>query len=265
MRKSTFIIYISLLFVSGCIEHTPQEEPENRLIFKLQASHEEQNIYEMVTFHLLTDDQTSLNDVAHGYDSIVWSVPALNGRFNIYKPSSEENPVSKFTFRWGHNFFIPGYYDTYLIGYKEKQTIYHDTLSVSIVDTKDFLRYNWNNIILKDHCEGFMDLFSKNERSVRTILNKNTPGIRLFLWNTPADSDKILADYMTSLYSEPTYTTSYTQLLQEKYEELFLYKMENAQPITIWITPKSKIVLLKFDPKENHYEYEIYAEPLNNI
>ncbi|MCS2712817.1 hypothetical protein NXW16_04285 [Bacteroides thetaiotaomicron] len=44
----------------------------------------------------------------------------------------------------------------------------------------------------------------------------------------------------------------------EKYDNLFTYKKEQAYPICIWITPKSKIALIK---DEFFDEYQLYAEP----
>lgn len=75
-------------------------------------------------------------------------------------------------------------------------------------------------------------------------------------------SEKILSDYITALYSSPTYDLTDDTLL-EKYNSLFTYKKENAYPQYIWLTPKSKIVLLKCYDKifTKYFEYEIYAEP----
>jgi len=73
-------------------------------------------------------------------------------------------------------------------------------------------------------------------------------------------NDKILLEYINTLYSNPDYTPEDKDVLIEKYNELFHFKKKNASPTNIWITSTSRIALLKCCYEDYCY-YEVYAEP----
>jgi len=286
--KTTIHLLLALLLISSCSKHNEvidnaEKEPETEEIRenedtetatqdlikpKLKASYKEQNIFEMVTFSISIDGNDfpfmNIFTLSASYDSIVWKVINLEKTRKVFSYSSDsESNFANFTFQWGHNFFLPDEYKTCLLGYKNNAVIYSDTVSIQITDKKDFLGYNWIDITKQgDHTEGFQDALSENtEFAILKTFHNNIPGIRFFLRDTSSGKGKTLSDYITRLYSNPIYTIENTDLLRKKYQTLFNNKIENAQPQSIWITSTSTIVLLKFAPKENAFDYEIYAEP----
>lgn len=231
--------------------------------FKLEASDVEKNIFEMAAFRVSVEG----NDLpfmyvfylSESYDSIVWKVSGEDKGLKIFSHTSNS---SDFSFRWSHHFFFPGEYQTYLLGYKENKVIYSDTTGIKITDKKEFLGYDWAEVDGSvRHSVGYHNSLSENRFTTFQSVNNNRPGVTFSLWNNPPDGDKILSDCISRLYSSPLYGRKEEELLAKKYRALFNYTKEEATPLSIWITPASKIVLLKNGPEYGHREYEIYAEP----
>jgi len=108
-----------------------------------------------------------------------------------------------------------------------------------------------------------------NANGYYTVVTDGIPSVYLFLHSTNESetafapkSKQILFDYINSLYSEATYSSDESNSLSEVYNNLFRNKKEGVTPEYIWVTPASKITLLKeYDSIEGYSKYEIYAEP----
>ena len=232
------------------------------ITLKLTTPTKEINIFEMMKFSIsieTTHPFITMLDLHQAYDSVIWKVSGVKGESKILKQYSSS---SHFIWQWGHHFFAPGNIETYLIGYKNNTIIHLDTLSLEITNKKDFLGYNWKEITEDSkHTEGYVDALSDVQFSTFKTIHDNIPGVRFYLWDNHSDSDKILSEYITKTYSEPVYTHKEADLLLKKYHELFHYKREKAHPQCMWITPTSKIVLLRCTDKDDPWQYQIYAEP----
>jgi hypothetical protein len=167
---------------------------------------------------------------------------------------------------------LPAKYETALLGYKNNQLISGDTVTVDIANNKDFLGYNWKDVVRTSRYNiGYQNVFLKGYDFVTySILTEGVPSASLYLIDNKntgehafaLKSKQILFDYTCSLYSTPTYSQDSPTLLTN-YNELFKNKKNGAVPECIWITPKSRIVLLnEYDEAEEYSKYEIYAEPV---
>lgn len=264
MERKTFFMLLLLPIVFACNPDDdpinniddPEEEKESIVKLKLYGSDKEINIFEMTVFSVSPERSATLLKIKDSCDSIVWWISDLQGRFNILRSNS-------FTFQWSHNFFLPGEYETYLLAYKDNKVIYGDTVSINVTNNKDFLGYNWKDIKGPlGHSTGYVDALSDTEFSTYQSVHNDIPYVRFFVWNDCEESsDKILSGHINRLYGTPKYRKEDGELLLQKYKELFNYKKEEAVPETIWITPTSRIVLLKVSYRMDWCEYEIYAEP----
>lgn len=219
------------------------------------------NIFESIGFNIYFEKKITMLELRNSYDSIIWEVKGL-GRRKILNETS-------FMSGWAHNFFLPGEYENVLYGYKNNKLIYSsDVISVKITNNKDFLGYNWTDITGKPGSSvGYQNEFSDTPNfTTYQSINDNIPSITLFLWyNNEEDerlfvqnSKKILGDYISSLYTEPTYDEGNNEI-DSKYEELFKYKEKDAYPLKVWQTPRNNIVLLKYSDW-GYDSYKIYAE-----
>ncbi|WP_288206971.1 hypothetical protein [uncultured Parabacteroides sp.] len=289
MKKWLYLVFTALFFFS-CSEiddNIPDNndednngdkdniENENDMpVLNLYVNTDQKNIFDLMEFQIQTEGTVMLSDLRAHYDSVVWKVSGLDGSYKIFERTDFS---SSFSFKWSHNFFFPGEYETFLLGYKEDKLIYKsDTLPIKITDDKDFLGYNWKDIKgFIGHGTGYVDVLFK-DRDIVTFqdMHQDTPSVELsLLLNGNQDeqafilkSEKILSDYISSLYSSSIYDLT-DDTLVEKYNKIFTYKKENAYPQCIWLTPKSKIVLLKCYDKyfKDYFKYEIYAEPGDEI
>ena len=243
---------------------------KSQLRVKMNAKEEEGNIFGLIEFNLFSysEEDFTLLDLTEAYDSLVWVCSNTNKRYKILEYSDNS---SHFTWKWSTYFFLPEEYKTVLLGYKNNQVITSDTVSVNIVNNKDFLGYNWGDVVsTSTGSTGYENVFWDEYYFVtRLVVIDDTPSVFLFLHNTNESeavfapkSIQILLDYMNSLYSEPTYGSDDNSSLSEVYSNLFKNKKEGVTPEYIWVTPVSKIALLKeYDSIEGYYKYGIYAEP----
>ncbi|MEA4918296.1 hypothetical protein [Proteiniphilum sp.] len=263
MEWKIFLIILLLATIFACNPNddpindiAPEDKEENIVQLKLSGSDKEINIFDITIFKVRPDKSATLLDIMDSCDSIVWYISDLQGSFNIYQPNS-------FIFQWGHNFFLPGEYKTYLLAYKDKKVVYGDTVSINVANNKDFLGYNWKDIKGPiGSSTGYMDVLSDIELATYQSVYNNVPSVRFFVWNdSEENSDKVLSGYINKLYGTPMYKKEEGESLLDKYNELFNYREEGAIPEIIWITPASRIVLLKVPHRLDWREYEIYAEP----
>jgi hypothetical protein len=128
---------------------------------------------------------------------------------------------------------LPAKYETALLGYKNNQLISGDTVTVDIANNKDFLGYNWNDVVRTDRYNiGYQNVFLKGYDFVTySIVEEDIPSACLFLVDNKnigeptfsLKSKQILFDYICSLYSTPTYSQDNGSLLTN-YNELFRNK-----------------------------------------
>ncbi len=196
----------------------------------------------------------------------MWIIPDL-GRLNLL--SHKLGNGTDFLFHWSHNFFLPKEYKTILVGYKDEQIILTDTVAVHITNNKDFLAYNWEDIDKPSrgsigYHNAFTDFhsfstyyFFENNRPTIFLLRRDEEGITL------SESNRIaLIDLMNQLYSKARYDLENPDLLLKQYNQLFSYKSDDAEPLSIWMTRTSRIALLKYT--NEYYDYPFYrvqAEP----
>ena len=275
--KNLFYSLAVLLFISSCSKTDNSIFPddmdddegnnnvENIIPLKLEIEETQKNIFEHAVFKLFPDKNFMLFPLMDVYDSITWKVSNIDGRMKVLEQTDHSG---RFTQQWSHHFYLPGKYQTYISGYKNNKIAYSDTTEIEIINTKDFLRYNWKDIHGSiGHSTGYVDALCE-EYSFATFENihEGMPSVTVYLRDEKKDnkptflekSKKVFIDYINSLYSTlPDYNETDNTLL-EKYDNLFTYKKEQAYPICIWITPKSKIALIK---DEFFDEYQLYAEP----
>ena len=198
------------------------------------------------------------------YDSITWKVSNLDGSLKIFKHTEGS---ANFIRQWSHSFYSPGKYKAYVSGYKNKEVISSDTVEIEITNTKDFLCYNWKDIKGSiGHATGYEDVLNDYEFITYEDMHQGIPSVSVYLRDKEKNdrpaflirSKKILTDYINSLYNTTPIYDETDDILLKKREELFVYKEENTYPLCIWITLKSRIVLIK---NERFNEYQLYAEP----
>lgn len=250
---------------------TDQKETEFELIHL--ANENKGNVFHLFTFHIALNDQnvSSLyqSDLEQRYDSVTWSISSQHGSIKIFEVEKAHGYTgSKLLWQWSHTFYVPGQYETYLHAYKNNEIVHSDTLTVDVVNEKDFLMYNWAEISSADNTSiGFENVINNNFNlcAIRTTYER-TPGIELFLWQNIDDEDTFiqyseheLYNYISSIYKQPTYDRNAIDLI-EKYQELFAHQEPDAVPYAIWLTPKNIITLLKKENEEIK-RVLVYAEP----
>ncbi len=251
--------------------YTLKVQIKSQLIVKMNAREKAGNIFDLMAFNLFaySDKDVTLLDLTEAYDSLVWTCCNTDQRFRILEHSSNS---THFVWEWSNCFFQPAEYETCLLGYKNNRVISVDTVKLNITNNRDFLGYNWKDFVRTSRYNtGYQDVFQKGYDFVTySAVTEGVPSVCLYLAdnsdisNRPiaSKSKQILYDYICSLYSAPTYSQDHVTL-SAKYNELFRNKRDGAVPECIWLTQKSKIVLLKeYDESANNPKYEIYAEPV---
>ena len=273
MKNLINILFI-LLLVSSCsnkdsiispeINDGEEDKTAEIIPLKLELKEAQKNIFEYAVFSLYPDKFGIMFSLLDVYDSITWEVANLDGSLKIFKQTESS---ANFIHQWSHHFYKPGKYNTYLLGYKNNEVINSDTVQIEITNTKDFLCYNWKDIKEPGkHTTAYRDVLNYYEFGTYTEIHQGIPSVTVYLIDNKEDdhlgflkqSKNILIDYINSLYSiSPTFNET-DDILLERYNDLFVYKRENSHPLCIWITPKSKIVLIK---NETLNKYQLYAEP----
>ena len=166
------------------------------------------NIFEPVRINMHKCDEVGnlswyrLNGIC---DSLIWSVKGLEGSQVVMNTNKE-------TIYFGHRFTLPGEYESVLSAYKDNKVIYEDVKNITITDDKDFLMFDWEEVISGNaQGEAYLNVLNpdmefgsivKCEDGNPQILIYVVPSDRL----TPEDERRILYDYMCELYYVPTVT-----------------------------------------------------------
>lgn len=240
---------------------------------KLGLKQNGSNIFEPSVFNIQFEfeGKTSYTgaDISDAYDSIIWVVSGHQGRRPVFIGYNSLHPGTSLTWSWSHCFYSPGHYEACLHGYKNSKIVCSDTLQVDVTDSKDFLGWNWNELTDLNWNIGHINALNRHYEftTKAAISQQGIPSIELNLCNSLSEeeklfsqkSDTVLYNYITSLYYQPAYDRSCSELA-EKYNTLFSKKEDNVQPCAIWLIRNAKIVLLKKDVK-NSERCWIYAEP----
>ena len=290
LRNSCFLL-MSLLFFIACSDKDvvlpddgPEPEPEveiQSLPIVLKADKNRANIYEQVVFSLDDSLYTGPNGVfgisfrySDSLDSLKWKIEGNDNYVHLLE--KEGSYFSRFTFGWGHYFYLPGTYKIHLYGYKDDKIIVRDSAVTEIVSERDFLHISWNDL---DENMGMTIGYPNNHTtdhnfSVYTSFRDNVLSSQLTVnfdsfdyykqEPTPEVEERakdMLDSYITELYGEPIYHTTDGNV-PDSFSKLFKTNLKKDQVLKIWRTAKSNIALVKQESVEFYRtRYVIHAEP----
>lgn len=283
------ILKISLLgfFLISCTETDEQIEnlvstdnpivnnPDiEKLNLKFSVDKNEGNIFDPFNFKLEQDNQSFyLGNLSPYLDSLVLKVSDIKETKKLFE--RHENGISGTT-KFLHHFSLPGIYNADILGYKNGKITYKDGLKVSINNDKDFLTTNWNNFTTTPHSVGYFDILTQSYLAFYNGFEDSNPFILIHVSRNnyndyTADQIKqldrdFLYNYFVKFYSTPQFTEDNTSNLKDIYAQNFKKSLKNDIPVSIWITNKNKIALMKEYSATNSsqfYGYRIIAEPNN--
>ncbi|MDY3069217.1 MAG: hypothetical protein SOR57_06065 [Parabacteroides sp.] len=270
LLKIFFLSLLLCLLGTGCDKYSEnweeQESSEKEVLFLYKPEKVEMNLLEITDFSIVFEESASLAQIQERYDRLEWVVQDEEGeQYSFTLMNAKE-----FTFKWGHCFYYPGTFKSYLLGVKNERIVYQsDTVTLKISNTKDFLRWNWNEFPDKTISENsFVNILDPDfELAYFSLDNPDQKGICVYLLNSEQQDEDIfsqeafrkLYNYMEELYGEPVVDKESADL-NTMYEAEFSYQYADAQPLAIWKTSKSRIVLLEVQ-KEWKSIY-LFAEPL---
>jgi hypothetical protein len=256
---------------------TPPEKPSMHPEVKIAtADNGKSNIFEIMQFDISIEGlESNPNEMIFGgfvlsdhYDSLVWRIPNRGLRFKLFECDESSH---QFAFSFGHNFFTPGKIDSRLSGYKEGKEIFSYDYPVKVNNNKDFLGFNWTHITQDSEIStGYTDVFTKDRDWGFTTsheIHDGVPSISLRITTMQDTKDfqetkkrELLFNLIDDIYGEPDYGDADEKTdiaTTEKCNTIFHFVEDDSQPLSIWITEKSKIVLLR----GNDGGHVIYAEP----
>lgn len=230
------------------------------------------NVFDRMDFYLTNDGSQSITMglLSEVCDSIVWTVNGQKGSYRLYERESGEGVVkSHLVMEWGHCFIFPGDYETCLTAWKDNKVLYQDILSVTIINDKDFLGFNWKDVTNTSQAwTSYADVIGSNPDLMTTYrFNAGVPSVEVAYFNVTSDkylsqSYDVLYNYFCSFYSQPTYEDKKDkQKIFRLYKELFSEQKvyPNAYPCAIWVTDNANAVLLL--DEDDSARYIVYAEP----
>ena len=220
------------------------------------------NIFEPVHFYLQGNDYM-LQDLRELCDSLVFDIPWLKGSRLSRKIYFNEDSKTELTSGWDHRFILPMDGICNIKAYKDGSVVYHDGVSVSLTNDKDFLMYNWDEITESMNSSiGYVNFVDERYEFLSThYVVGETPIAKVSLSNPTDDTLKWLYEYLHKLYKEPLYNSE--SGVQEQYKRLFTDIDNRETPQYIWKTASSLIVLIHwYDTEEDITRYYIKAEPI---
>lgn len=242
------------------------------LELKISADKTQGNIFESFVFQLSQKNSNwYFSNLDEHLDSLVFKMAETQETKKIFdKKSNGNSGISKF----GHHFYLPGNYTAGILGYKNGNIIYKNQVSLKVTNSNDFLAINWNNFQASNDSTGYHNSLLKNHLSLYSSFENNYPYVIMRnSWDNFSDytSDQIsqkdkeyLYSYINQIYSAPQYSEANTSNLKNVYLQNFKKSINNDVPVSIWITAKNKIALIKEYSKTNpaqFYGYRIIAEP----
>ncbi|HFK5507129.1 hypothetical protein CMT87_06465 [Elizabethkingia anophelis] len=256
----------------GLTENKEESKPPFAKL-SLKTKQSEANIFDVVNFYLeptAKDRDVSIYDLRMSYDSIV--VKTKGEDKGVVVLNAKENSL-KLTQTWSNYYYLPETSTTYLYGYKDNKIVLKDSVNVDIKNTKNFLNTNWKDFNPELINTGYSNITKPYSFSIRKQKTDNTPSMILYNhWDIPNSADNpfytkqnkdILKNYITKLYSKPTYTIEANGSLDQIYSNNFSAKLNGEKSLAIWITATSKISLMEYTTFSSNVNYKIYAEPVN--
>lgn len=275
MRKAFFIAAAAISLVACSAPEVsdpaiPVEEPPIPPQVRITNADNGKNVFESMVFGVyLEGSDDALNLLHKHYDTLVWSIPALDLSFTFFESG---NSYSRLQSMWGTCFFTPGTWNTSVLGYRDGEVVYRYEFPVTVANDRDFLCYDWEDVTDgQDRGSGYHDVFSSRERnwyfsSYRTIRD-GEPSLTLYCSSGNGEpmsetmERKLLFDQLCTLYGEPAYDEDNSETGAE-YDKLFRFRKEGLRPLCIWITDSSRMVLLRDDGEFPVHMHTVYAEPL---
>ncbi|MEN5435476.1 hypothetical protein ABE545_17705 [Sphingobacterium faecium] len=257
------------------VEHLSGED--EKLPITLVADKNNQNFYEMVMFELKDSTYNGPNGSMliplkyQNLDSLTWEVEGSAKKMNLVV---KQSGGYRFTTAWGHYFYLPGNYKTYLKGYRGKDLVVKDSATIYISGDGDFLHVKWNEVNgdpnqnigyanngTQDY--EFQVYSNKIGKEIFSQLNVRFDQLDYRKFNPEIGKREleVITPYISALYGEPKYVET-TKGIHVKFKKLFKKSVRAGQVIKIWLGKTSNIALLKKDSwKEDGFGYEIHAEP----
>ncbi|MCL7989478.1 hypothetical protein M8998_16120 [Sphingobacterium sp. lm-10] len=266
------------------VEESP--EPEQKEIeyfpFALRVDNIEVDIFQAVTFKLIDsvakDEGNFFSFLKYKVlDSLIWNVEGATNKVHLVEHDESGFGVKT---EWGHNFYAPGEYKTYLKGYREGNQVVNDSILV-LVNTpkdKDFLQFSWSEIVapLTAHIGYVNNNTEEYHFSTVSGLRDGIKSISLNLFydkyngeaykSAPADLPEqartVLVNYITSMYGPEKYSSESVDVLSI-YKALFLTPLLDKEVVKIWSTPTANIALVKgLIEYGRPARYSVLAEPI---
>lgn len=285
--KSVFVCLLSLLLLAGCgndsapwAEEPEQpeqpeqpevpnpEQPDREVLpFSLKADVTDVHLLEMMKLAIVFDGTMSVGIVREYYDKLEWVVADEDGKESTLSLLDENG----FLLSWGHCFYYPGTFTSYLRGSMKGEVTYQSqALTLNVSADRDFLGWNWNELPDNtDVANGYVNVLNPDfELCSVTLAQEGKRGIYIFPFNAKAEeensfckrSSEKLYRYMTDLYGEPVVDKEGADL-DETYRTEFVHCLSDAKPLAIWKTESSRMVLLEV-PVEDWKIARVFAEPL---
>lgn len=283
--KNLLLILSFLFLVSSCSSDdsfTEPDNPDNNAPFpvKVQVSKQEANIFEELRFTInITKSSVEMSEY---YDSLAWIIPEhSNVTRKVWAYPNAGGDRLVYTY-WNFVFYTDGEYHTILKGFKEGKVVMSDTVIVNISDKRDFLGFNWKDIIKSDHgFDNHYETFILNPRdyviSTRQSYLNSIPSLELvlleywFRYSTnnehkkefmEKEQEKITCDYISKLYGEPKLNYEKDAAAIATAYKAFVHKNDNCSPRYYWETDTSCIFLLqRYDERTSTWNYFVQAEP----
>lgn len=257
------------------VEHPNSED--KMLPITLVTDSKNQNIYKMVMYELKDSTYNGPNGsilIPLQYqilDSLTWEIEGSAKKMNLLV---KELGGLRFTTAWGHYFYLPGNYKTYLRGYKGKDIVIKDSTEIHISSTGDFLLIKWSEV--QDEPTQNIGYTNNGIKDYQFNVYKGKIGNEIFAnlnirfgqldyrkYNPEIGKREldVLTPYISSLYGKPKYDEA-SAVTYAKFKKLFKKNVREDQVIKIWLSKTSNIALLKKDSwQEDGFGYEIHAEP----
>ncbi len=284
--KKLIIVFVLPFLIYSCsednttgIDETPENNNSNTVFpLTLNASTTKGNIFENIQFTLESKKDGTMGDLADSYDSLVWSVPEINGRKKIFEYTDHS---AHLTSSWGNCFYYKGKYHSILLGYKNNEVVLADTTIVTMnVNSKyDFLNIKWDDFKETFATEIVNNVFdsefyigvSKGIKSDTLYANiyfypedKIARDDELMRKYTDERLQKNIIKYLSELYGEPILSYSVDNgMLVEACKNIFLVKYNSDVPRYLWTVGKTNIVLLYRQDAISVDKYYLHAEPVS--
>lgn len=193
-------------------------------------------------------------------DSLVWSIRGFEDTKIIMEDGYE-------SIYFGHLFTHPGELESVLSAYKDGKVVYEDVQNITVTNEKDFLMFDWEDII-SGTAEGgsYHNAFDDNRWFSSGVSCKDGNPVVIFNWNnwvnhSEEENRRILREYISHIYGEPVYTEK--SEVEAKWAGLFVRRDDSYRPECIWMTETSAVALFYvYNELTETGDWKIIAEPL---